>query len=139
MSGLPAERSEPLSAGTPRPLTVHHERRDDPQLVVGNEGGSVGQDVGVAEEFRDVEFPLQALVSRSQNQGAATALVVLWLRRHTPQRQEPRFDPWSRNSISHVATYSSHAATNQTNIKEEPRGAEENVQHDGGRVDTMGT
>ena len=111
MSGLPAERSEPLSAGTPCPLTVRHERRDDPQLVVGNEGGSVGQDVGVAEEFRDVEFPLQALVSRSQNQGAATALVVLWLRRHTPQRQGPRFDLWSGNSTSQVPTYSSHAAT----------------------------
>lgn len=69
VSELLAERAEPLSARTPCPLTVCHERRDDPQLVVRDEGGSVGQDVGVAEEFRDMEFPLQALVSCSQNQG----------------------------------------------------------------------
>ena len=42
MSELLAEHTEPLSARTPCPLTVRHERRDDPQLVVRNEGGSIG-------------------------------------------------------------------------------------------------
>lgn len=54
---------EPLSATTPFPLTIGHERCDDPQLVVCNKGGSVRQDVGMVEEFRDMKLPLQAMVS----------------------------------------------------------------------------
>ena len=70
MSKLTAEFLEPISARTPFPLTVCHERGDNPQLIVCNKGGSIWQDIGMAEELRDMELPLKAMVSCSQNQGA---------------------------------------------------------------------
>lgn len=53
----------PFSATTPFPLTILHERCDNPQLIVCSKGGSVWQDVGMVEEFRDMKLPLKAMGS----------------------------------------------------------------------------
>lgn len=70
VSQLTTEFLEPFSARTPFPLTICHEWCDNPQLIVCNKGGSIWQDVGMVEEFRDVKLPLKAMVSWSQSRSS---------------------------------------------------------------------
>lgn len=65
--------TEPTNRSGSFALTIRHERCDDPQLVVGDEGGSVRHYIGMAEEFRDMKLPLKAMAKLRSQSGMCPA------------------------------------------------------------------